>query len=282
MSSSGDDQKIILWEVSTGNQRGSLTGHTSPAWALAFSPDGRTLASGSGDFFKSEDSSVRLWDLASGNQRKRLEGHQGGVTWVCYTSDSQRLFSSSRDTTVLVWDVREAPARVAGTPLSMAEVASHWDSLGGQDAQKAYRAIWALSRTPGQVLSFLQGRLEPVPPAEAKKLGELIAELNSDRFATRQAATKELLRLGDLAAAALREALQKQPSTEARRRIETILHESSDVANQPVRLQALRAIEVLEKIGSVEARKVLRRLAEGAPDCLVTREARGTLVRLDK
>lgn len=68
----------------------------------------------------------------------------------------------------------------------------------------------------------------------------------------------------------------------ARRRIETILHESSDVANQPARLQALRVIEVLEKIGSVEARRVLRRLAEGAPDCLVTREARGTLGRLDK
>jgi WD40 repeat protein len=282
LAGSSDDRRIILWEVATGNQRGSMTGHTSPVLALAFSPDGRTFASGSGEFFNSEDSSVRLWDLASGNQRRRLVGHQGGVTSVCYTPDSQRLFSSSRDTTLLVWDVREAPARVAGTPLSVAEIASHWDSLGGQDAQKAYRAIWALSRTPRQFLSFLQGQLEPVAPADAKKTGELIAELNSDRFATRQAATRELLRLGDLAEAALREALQKQPSAEARRRIETILHESSDVANQPGRLQALRAIEVLEKIGSVEARKVLRWLAEGAPDCLVTREARSTLVRLDK
>ena len=105
---------------------------------------------------------------------------------------------------------------------------------------------------------------------------------NSDRFATREAATKQLLLLGDLAEAPLREALQKQASAEARRRIETILQQSSDVAVQPVRLQALRAIEVLEKIGSVEARKVLRSLAKGTPDCLITREARGTLAHLEK
>src|SRR5438132_5774684 len=70
---------------------------------------------------------------------------------------------------------------------------------------------------------------------------------NVDRLAAPAEEKLRPVRLAAVTAAQglVAETVQKQPSAEARRRIETILHESSDVANQPARLQALRAIEVL-------------------------------------
>lgn len=68
--------------------------------ALAVSPDGSTLASGS------EDGTVTLWDVAKNQQLgERLEGHQFGVTSLAFSPDGQRLVSGSADKTAIVWDV---------------------------------------------------------------------------------------------------------------------------------------------------------------------------------
>src|SRR5262249_23174410 len=56
VASGGRDRAILLWDVATGAEVARLQGHTNYVFSLAFSPDGNTLASGSGDF------TVRLWD----------------------------------------------------------------------------------------------------------------------------------------------------------------------------------------------------------------------------
>jgi WD40 repeat protein len=79
---------------------GILTGHTNWVHSVAFSPDGKTLASGSGD------QTVRLWDVATGRQiGKPLTGHTDFVTSVAYSSDGKTLASGSDDGTVRLWDV---------------------------------------------------------------------------------------------------------------------------------------------------------------------------------
>jgi WD40 repeat protein len=65
---------------------------------VAFSPDGRRLASAS------EDKTVRVWDAATGQQVLALRGHTGAVSCVAFSPDGRRLASASEDKTVRVWD----------------------------------------------------------------------------------------------------------------------------------------------------------------------------------
>lgn len=69
--------------------------------ALAFSPDGKTLASAAGF----GESDIRLWDVASGKETGRLEGHKGWVGSLVFWPDGQKLASSSADQTIRIWDV---------------------------------------------------------------------------------------------------------------------------------------------------------------------------------
>jgi hypothetical protein len=102
--------------------------------------------------------------------------------------------------------------------------------------------------------------------------------LDSDTFAEREAAARELKALGEAAEPALRKALEGGLSAEARRRAREVL----DAVGGPERLRGLRALEVLERIGDADARDLLRRLAAGAPGTPLTQEASRSLQRLER
>jgi ribosome assembly protein 4 len=76
----------------------SLTGHTEAILSVQFSPDGRTLASGSGDC------NVRLWDLNTETPKCTLSGHKHWVQHVSWAPDCALLVSGSMDCTLIVWD----------------------------------------------------------------------------------------------------------------------------------------------------------------------------------
>jgi hypothetical protein len=124
--------------------------------------------------------------------------------------------------------------------------------------------------------------LRPARPADPKQVRQAIADLHSDRFLVRAQAERALAGLEDLAATFLREELAKQPPVEVRRRLEKLLEPLEKALLTGERLRGVRAAEVLEQIGSPDARESLRRLAAGAPAARLTREAAESLGRLSR
>jgi WD40 repeat protein len=90
---------IRIHDFQTGNVVALLKGHTNVVESLAFSPDGRYLASGSGD------NTVRVWDVATKEAVHVLSGHQDDIYAVAFSPDSQRVVSSGLDKTLRLWDV---------------------------------------------------------------------------------------------------------------------------------------------------------------------------------
>ncbi|SLM37979.1 g-protein beta wd-40 repeats containing, partial [Lasallia pustulata] len=83
----------------------TLEGHSDQVNSVAFSPDGKQLASGS------DDETVRIWDVAMGATLQTLEGHSDQVNSVAFSPDGKQLASGSDDETVRLWDVPTGPTR---------------------------------------------------------------------------------------------------------------------------------------------------------------------------
>ena len=115
--------------------------------------------------------------------------------------------------------------------------------------------------------------------AEVRAVG-LGADLDSERFEVRSQAGRELERLGEGVVPALRKSLDNKPSPEMRRRAEVLIERLASSAPSGQRLQALRSIEVLEWIGTPQARVLLDELAKGLPEARQTRDAKAALERL--
>ena len=89
---------IWLYDTATGQEVALLTGHSSWVLSVAFSPDSRTLASGS------SDETIRLWDAVTGAEQRTLTGHSDWVWSVAFSPDGRTIASGSRDGTIRLWD----------------------------------------------------------------------------------------------------------------------------------------------------------------------------------
>jgi dipeptidyl aminopeptidase/acylaminoacyl peptidase len=271
----GNEEEVRVRDLETGHtvygfpgpSRVRHLGHT-----FVVSPDGRLLA------FFSGAKDLQLWELATGKLRSTFAGWSR-FDGLAFTPDSRALLAAREDTTVLVWGLA-GQTEQARPNLTESELPALWADLASDDGVRAGRAVRSLTAAGGPAVALLKANLRPVRDADPARVAGFIADLDAEQFAVRTSATRELKALGELAEPALRKALKDSPALEARRRLEDLLATVAGPITVAGKARGVRAVEVLERVGTPEAAVVLTELAQGAPPAWLTREARAALARL--
>jgi hypothetical protein len=283
VAAAGDDGAVYLWDTTTGKLLDQVE-RARKRWdphlggtVIALSPDGRTLATAS------ISGPIQMWEIASGEAVLSFDPPCNPIDALAFSPDGRSLAAGGDgDFTILVWDLTGQAGNERPTPTGPAQrqLEHLWDDLGDADASRAYRARWRFVAAADQAVAFLGHRLPPIPSADARQIARLIADLESEEFAVREKASRELEKLHEVAEPALREALAGRPGPEAHRRVRELLDQLAPSSGG--RLRELRAVAVLESLSTPEARALLRALANGAPEALLTQAAKASLLRLDR
>lgn len=255
-----------------------------PLGDLCFSPDSRYLVASTPD-------RLRLWEVVSGLElfvRPAHERFVRGGGWfggaegdsfagsLAFAPDCRRVATGLADSTILLWDMTPPPPHA---PADAKALAALWADLGGADGRAIHAAVWAFVAAGDTGVAFLKARLPPTPFPDAKRVRQLLDELNSDRFKVREAALRNLRALGEDIVPFLDEAQKEKRSLEFHNRIES-LRDGLRVVQSAETLRRLRAVQALEYIGTPAARRLLAELAKGSGGSRVTQDARASLQRL--
>jgi WD40 repeat protein len=233
----------------------------------AVSPDGRILALGEVVW----SNKVWLFEMRTGRHFRILTPDGRTNSALRFLPDGRLVTGSD---TALVWSIG-LQATAEGTE----ELATLWTALAEADPMSARPAMAKLAGRGARAVEFIRGRVKPVPKLKVD-VGRIVQALDSDAIKDRDAASTELDQLGAPAVAAVKAQLRSGVSDEVRTRAGRFLEKYDSGSIAPEELQVLRAIEVLEVIGSADARAVLEALAAGEPSASVTRDAAGAVRRL--
>jgi WD40 repeat protein len=292
----GGDGTVRLYEVATGQLRTAIGPNQSKAKVGDADPLGNAMFGGPGVVVRSRSSfaiapngkllalsgpggAIHIRSAWTGKDLTVLKGHTAAVNALAFAPDGKSLASGSDDMTALIWDVtrfaRPAPGAAAVKPDDLERA---WQTLAAPDAGKAFAAMREFVAAPADAVAWIKTRLKPVPPLDRKRVDDLIKQLEDDQFTAREEAAAELTKLGEPVLPVLAKVLASNPLPEARVRLEQVRTKLAPVM-QGDRLRAYRAVEVLEVIGTPEARAVLQMVADGAPGTLLTTSAQAALRR---
>src|SRR5262249_27516158 len=149
------------------------------ASAVAFSGDGRFLATAL------PEGAIQLWEAATWTKRNEYKGHRDRTTALTFTPAGQ-LLSGSLATTVLAWDIR--PPRVA-VSVSLEKA---WSDLAAREADVSFRSEGKFLAASAETVKTFAEKVKPVEALDPKRIRRLLADLDSEVFAVREAASKAL------------------------------------------------------------------------------------------
>jgi WD40 repeat protein/uncharacterized caspase-like protein len=173
-----EDKTIQLWNVSDRTLKQTLTGHQGRVTSIAFSPNGKILASGD------DNKTIRLWDVADGSFKQTLTGHQGRITSIAFSTDGKLLASSSDDGIIKLWQIDNNSVKESAT-LPKQDAAINALSLS-QDGQILASAnadntikLWQVK--DGTLIKTLARHLDKVTSISISPDGEIFVSGSADK-----------------------------------------------------------------------------------------------------
>jgi hypothetical protein len=240
-------RKPVCQAYSTGN-------------TYAVSADGRYLA---------------LYELGERNRAIVVELASGKIAKSCialpplkdlevadmeFSRDCKFLAISQDDGTILIWDFDPASTRNQFRgPQNLKEMG---EALRGTNAMKAFKAVGFALRHPEESVAYFREQYRPSPKIEIAQAEEYLKQLGDNRYGKRQAAYKELSRIAPLVPDWFDAVCRRKHDNDIHDWLKRIREEPLLPSRDVSELFAWRMVECLEKMGSGEAKKFLRELAE--------------------
>jgi hypothetical protein len=277
----GDDNGVQLWDLTAKKKTLLLTGLEKPAAQLSFSADGRTVTAVAADGM-----SIQIWTLTREGARYRINPIGGAVGSHAQSPDGKMLATTVKGGKQLfLWKVtvRQLTLQAPALVLTGNDMTALWADLANPDVDKADAAWRKLGATGDGAVPFVRKQIRSiaVPAVDLKTIKRLVSELDSDQFAIRDRATRELMAAGELAIDPLHHHLERGVSAEAKRRIHDVLKKLGQPVLTIERMRVLEAIELLEQLRTAKA---IALLEETEGDALlpsqIRSEARQALQRL--
>jgi hypothetical protein len=253
-------------EVATGRRVAALP--DAYVRAATFSRDGRFLAT------TAPGDAIHVYEVATWTRRNEFKGHRDPPTALAFAPNGQ-LLSGSRDTTVLAWDMR--PPRAADS----VTLDGAWDALANREAAESLKAEGRFLAAPAATVRYFADKIKPAEALDPRQVGRWLADLGNDKFAVRDAASRALARLDERVTPYLEETLKTTESAEVRVRARRLLEQRRAAALPAEQVRQIRAVMVLERIGSSEAKGLLKRWAGGPMGARLTTEAAAASKRLE-
>jgi WD40 repeat protein len=271
MAASGDGSFIAVLTPTRLNLYSTATGdrvwwatrkwEDGPYRTVAFSSDGRLVAVGSTGM----NGAITVWETATFRIAGRITSQSGSVEAMTFIGHD-RVAASTADDSIALWDL--ASRGLDTPPPTDQELQAAWDSLGRSADGEGYRQIPLLVAGNARTVTLLRTGIERLGKQQ-DEIRQWVTDLDSSDYDVRQNATKQLSRLGSDAVLALTAATE-HASLEVRRRATSVLDGFRRTGETvPItglvggNLKLVRAVAVLERIGTPEAKALLGELAKG-------------------
>jgi WD40 repeat protein len=175
LASAGADQRVILWDASTGRRLEILRGHRAPVFGIVWSPDGRRVAS------SALDGTVRIWDVAMARGCIEIRPCDQAVRAVAFCPDGRRLATGSDDGTVAVWDAADGRKMLTLHGHSERILSLAYSPDGHRLASASYdRTARLWDAGTGRELRTIRGHLLPVTSVSFSANGQRLATASDD------------------------------------------------------------------------------------------------------
>lgn len=262
-------QIVQLWDPQTGalvHEYPARHKHWGEIPAFAVSRDGTLLT-------LADNEGIHLWDTLMRQKLHTIAPQGQAAERLAFSPDGKQLLVGYAGGALLIWDLAALalpPAPKGALPpdrrpneAQAEEFKRWWDALGRHDAAESRGALWRFVHAGPNAVDWLVNHVPPPLPRDLQQIPVLIKDLHDADDEARAKALAKLAEFGASAAPALHEALRAPLPVPVRRRVELALAFLHEHPVHPEELRRLRAIEILERLGTPAAEHTLERWGKG-------------------